>query len=81
MRQWVFFARIHKKAQSGRRLRQFGQNSAGFRKDSVHWRLGILESTSIMGQLLHDAERKNGNINIRVNRIIQRISTSKVGGR
>jgi hypothetical protein len=32
-----------------------------------------------LGPLIHDAERNNGNINIRVNRLIQRSSTARVG--
>jgi hypothetical protein len=67
--------------QSGRRLRQFGQKRVGLSKNSDYWLLGILEGASILGPLIHDGERKNGNINIRVNRIIQRVPTARVGGR
>jgi hypothetical protein len=34
-----------------------------------------------VGELNHDAEKTNENINIRVNRVIQRSPTARAGGR
>jgi hypothetical protein len=36
-------------------------------------------NASRLGLLIHDAERKNGNTNIRFNRIMQRSPTSRAG--
>jgi hypothetical protein len=48
--------------------RQFPRNS-----------LGIMECIPKLGPLIHHAERNNGNINIRVNRIIQGSSSARAG--
>jgi hypothetical protein len=56
------------------------RKEVGLAKNSVHWRLGILEAPRVR-RSRPMIPRENGNINIRVYCVIQWVPAARVGGR